>query len=62
MITKRKDKSWKAKTCSRYFFQALGQGFSWGTGQLYSDDSIDATLLECACCGMTHTETRASLQ
>ena len=33
------------------FFRALGRGCPWGKSQ-YDDNSIDARLLGCACCGM----------
>ncbi len=39
-------------------FQALGQGLTWGTKQFHSDESIDAKLLGCACCGIREYENK----
>ena len=37
----------------------MGQGLQWGTKQFYSDDSIDAKLLGCACCGMREYKSKS---
>ena len=42
----------RQKNSGRHFFRALGRGCPWGTKSHYHNDSIDARLLGCACCGM----------